>query len=163
MSSITAGEKDKELKDSNSAHRAFIDMLKDAFEILGGKEWRTNRKMELDQEEGEEEEDDDAWVNRYAKLGASDGPVEEGDNGEEEGPEPSGEENTPTPNKRGKAKGKGKGKKGKKKLVKEQQPEPTFVKTLPLESYKIIDGDGLVTEYLIAIYNIMQEMVDLRW
>ncbi|KAL6889291.1 hypothetical protein HDV57DRAFT_321194 [Trichoderma longibrachiatum] len=57
-------------------------------------------------------------------------------------------------------------KKGAKRLKKNKQaakPAPQSLDEVPLESYRIIeDADGIVTDYLLAVYALFQEIGDLR-
>jgi len=61
--------------------------------------------------------------------------------------------------------GKGSEKKGKKNKKKEAPPveETANLDSVPLESYRIIDDtDGIVTDYLMAVYSLLEEGVKLR-
>lgn len=61
----------------------------------------------------------------------------------------------------------GKGKKGKRKTAKKQPKAPHVreadLDDVPLESYRIIESeDGVMTEYLMAVYALVREWADLR-
>lgn len=60
--------------------------------------------------------------------------------------------------------GKGKkGKRGKKKQQKATQPAKESLDDVPLESYRIIqDEEGIITDYLMAVFDLVREWVDLR-
>jgi len=61
--------------------------------------------------------------------------------------------------------GKGNKKKGKKSKKKEAPPlaESAKLDSVPLESYRIIDDtEGIVTDYLMAVYSLLEEGMKLR-
>lgn len=131
-------------------------MLIDSFNALGGETWQAS----LAGSSAEKEEDDATFLNKYAYLDPreeKDGDVEA--EGEEE--EGHGKENAPYKHVKGK---KGKKAKSKKKRAKQpinKTPEPSF-QNIPLESYRIIEEESTITNYLIAVYNLIQELTNLR-
>ncbi|KAI5779937.1 hypothetical protein DFH27DRAFT_618295 [Peziza echinospora] len=168
---IAAKQPDREIAESNSRHKAFIDTLAEAFNALGGEAWRQRAK---DASASEGEDDDVAFMNKYASLSlgttgaaaGSGGEEEEDDDDDGDGDGPELKENVAPAHRHSKKGKKGKKGKGKKKGGRSVHkapppPEPTF-EDIPLESYKIIDEKSTVTDYLLAVHSIIQELVDLR-
>ena len=164
---VVTKKPDPEIAESNNRHKAFIDTLVEAFNILGGETW-TKHARDSAVVEGEDD-DDAAFMNKYAALeiksttaGDADEPHEH-DEGDEDGAEL--KENTaPTQtHKKGKKgkKGKGKKKAGRSVHKTPPRPEPTF-QDIPLESYKIVDEKSTMTDYLLAVYSLVRELGDLR-
>lgn len=158
------------MEKSNASHKYFIDRLTEAFEILGGKEWMTKRVT--GQQESKDDETDEALISAdtFSSLGIN------GDAKEKGAEEESAEEDHGEPNgtagallqkqKKTAAKGK-KGKKGKQyKKPTAKQDEPTKQQhqvEVPLESYRIIqDEEGIITDYLMAVYSVFRRWGELR-
>lgn len=162
---IVANKPDPEIEKSNVSHKCFIDALTGAFKALGGDEWASKQKSEapsLDQKEIEEV----IFANQFSVLGLSESDEEEDDqaaNGGEGGSAHPGSVQKARPRKKPSGKGK-KGKRGKKAKGK---PKPTVkepsLDEVPLESYRIIeDEDGVITDYLMAVYAFIKEAMDYR-
>lgn len=176
---------DPEMEKSNVTHKHFIDALQEVFEVLGGPAWARDQQSQTRSQAtqagaGKEAELDaelDAEVekanfsNRFAALGlgnsAHDGPdttTADPSDGEESDVEPksaaAGQQRRQARPGRGKKKKSGKRTKKSKQAVK---PEPQTLDQVPLESYRIIgDADGIVTDYLLAVYALFEESIDLR-
>ncbi|KAK2867893.1 hypothetical protein FQN49_003366 [Arthroderma sp. PD_2] len=115
---------------------------------------------------GEEDDEQVIFSNKFAALNVGPDVKEENEDNEEKEEE---EEETPTgpktarpkkrPGKKGKRAKRGRKSKAKpKEAVKEKELDE-----LPLESYRIIeDEDGIITDYLMAVYSIVVEWVELR-
>ncbi|EAQ85357.1 hypothetical protein CHGG_09371 [Chaetomium globosum CBS 148.51] len=166
---------DPSIEKSNATHRYFIVALTDAFHELGGRDWkptddcsadgaaaddtRTHSKAKLDRL---------LLSNQFMALDLSnttdiDKEASESDdsNGHpERGPDPAQKRRRqPKP-------GKGKkGKRGKKSKAQQQaaRANEALLDSVPLESYRIIqDGEGVDTDYIVALYAILSEWVSLR-
>ena len=158
---------DPEIEKSNLSHRYFIDALTEAFETLGGQTWLANgfRKPEDEQDDIEEI----LIANKFHALTLDDtqecevGAVQEEDSvGSHQSAPANATSSRQNPRSRGKGK---KGKHGKKKKQQQHQtPKKVEPSAVPMESYKIVEaGDsGLVTEYLMAVYEMFRESIDLR-
>ncbi|EHK48622.1 hypothetical protein TRIATDRAFT_10801, partial [Trichoderma atroviride IMI 206040] len=175
---------DPEMEESNVGHKYFIDALQEVFEVLGGPAWARDQPSETGSQgsranAGKEAELDaelDAEVekanfsNKFAALGlgnsAYDGPdtaaADSSDGEESDEPKAA----TAVHQRRQARPGRGKKKKGGKRAKKSKQaakPEPATLDQVPLESYRIIeDSDGIVTDYLLAVYALFEESIDLR-
>ncbi|KAK3317561.1 hypothetical protein B0T19DRAFT_435196 [Cercophora scortea] len=159
---FAARNPDPEILRSNASHKRFIDALVVAFEALGGKAALDSETGAGDTVPASTESKDDldqlllANLNSFAALNLQ-GPIE---------PEPESDDDTAPPMRRKQAKP-GKGKKGKrakkpKKTAVAAEPEPE-VEDVPLESYRIIqDKEGIVTDYLMAVYDLVRHMMKLR-
>lgn len=168
FSRIVTETADPKIEESNVRHKAFIDTLVEAFHALGGETWKKDHATAggevLEEEEEADDDDDIAFTNRYASLDTTYGGEkdEEEEEMDGEGETSQAKENKPPTRGRGKKGKKGKGKrkaaKGAKKLA---QPEPSF-QDVPLESYRIVDEQTTVTDYLLAVYTIIREMTSLR-
>jgi len=157
---VVTPKQEPDREESNRKHKAFIDTLMEAFKALGGETWKTNLGV-AGPAVPETEEDDYAFVNKYAYLGSKDGPTQDEEDEDEEAQAGTAKENISFTRAKGKKGKKGKGKKRRAKQVVQQAPQPTF-QDVPLESYRIIDEQSTVTDYLLAVYSILQEMIDLR-
>ncbi|KAF6819192.1 hypothetical protein CPLU01_13135 [Colletotrichum plurivorum] len=160
---FAAAKPDADVEKSNVTHKFFIDALARAFKALGGDDWVSDQKKpsQLDASEIDEV----VFSNQSAalKLGADDRHDSSGESSDDEASAPG------APQRRAQRKpGKGKkGKKGKKPKSKKKQKtsaaQQDELDGLPVESYRIIESeDGLVTEYLMAVYSITREWTDLR-
>ncbi|KAF4981710.1 hypothetical protein FZEAL_2512 [Fusarium zealandicum] len=162
---LVGSDPDEDLKRSNASHKHFIDTLSEAFSVLGGDTWaKTNDKSAEDPDE-----DDDVeriiFLNKFRNL-----TVENEDDGssEEEDGGPANQTHS-APRRASKKSGKGKkGKKGKKAKkpkngAKKISNKETASDEIPLESIKIIqDENGIMTDYLLAVYSAIQEWIRLR-
>ncbi|KAM0451615.1 hypothetical protein ACHAPV_009852 [Trichoderma viride] len=175
---------DPEMEEKNVSHKYFIDALHEVFEVLGGPSWARDQQSETRSQatranSGKEAELDaelDAEVekanfsNKFAALSlgssAQDGPdttaADSSDGEESDEPKAA----TAGHQRRQARPGRGKKKKGGKRAKKSKQaakPEPATLDQVPLESYRIIeDADGIVTDYLLAVYALFEESIDLR-
>lgn len=159
---------DPELKRQNSSHKHFIDALTEAFTALGGDEWESGQEAK----EGGLDEDEDIeqviFANKFNALNLNevkpseeDGDVTSDDESDQEKPIAAAQrrrQKIPS----GKGKKGRRGKKGKRKQ-KASAIEKPGLDAVPLESYRIIhDEDGIITDFLMAIYGLIQEWGDLR-
>ncbi|KAF1362383.1 hypothetical protein EJ07DRAFT_174786 [Lizonia empirigonia] len=148
---------DPEVERSNATHKHFIDALTEAFDALGGKSWDSTNFSP----NGNDDIDGQVFKNSFTALSLS-GAQDVDDDGVSSAEESHVQRTRPQKKKTGKGK---KGKRGKKSNQKEA-PEVTTRPSLadvPVESYRIIeDKDGLVSEYLLAVYAVVREWVELR-
>ncbi|KAJ6784219.1 hypothetical protein PWT90_01797 [Aphanocladium album] len=172
---------DPDIERSNASHKHFIDALVEAFDALGGAEYIQERDAkalqeekqrqataEEDEDEGyydEEEELEEAiFSNKFAALGLDDSEDDAESDSEAE------QEQGQAPRRRQQRRPAGKGKKGKAKGGKkkktarlQQPPKATSMDEIPVDLYRFTqDADGNMTDYLIAIYALFQEMATLR-
>lgn len=164
---IVAKQPDPEIQRSNLSHKIFIDTLTEAFEALGGKVWASEQRSRGGDPD-EEDVDEVIFTDQFSTLdlGGSDD-EEDGEEAVEGGSEG---RPTDTPSVRRGKKSAGKGKKGKKGKGRQRaggKPKTTIKETgideVPLESYRIIeDESGLVTDYLMAVYSLVTQWVELR-
>ena len=168
--SIVATNPDPELKKSNVSHKYFLDGLTKAFEALGGNASPSFQQTENKATHGADGSEEAVFTNKFASLGLS---VREDDKAETGETSDEGEDRdlqgTTTPQMRQQKKSSGKGKKGKRgQKAKKKKTKSTVVKEhateeIPLESYRIIeDHDGLITEYLMAVYALFKDWMSLR-
>jgi hypothetical protein len=161
---IVAQKRDPEIERSNITHKRFIDALIEAFEALGGDEWVSKQKSETESAD-EEDFEEIVFTNQFSTLGlngSNDGNDEDDvDDGDSDEPSTSASQVRP------KKKATGKGKKGKRGKKARGKPKPGVkepsLDEVPLESYRIIeDESGIVTDYLLAVYSLIEQWVDLR-
>lgn len=172
---------DPGMEESNVTHKHFIDALQEVFEVLGGPAWardeQSQTRSQATQAAGKEAEFDaelDAEIekanssNKFAVLGNSahggpDTTTADPSDDEESDVEPkvaAGQQRRQARPGRGKKK---KGSKRTKKSKQAVQPESPTLDQVPLESYRIIeDADGIITDYLLAVYALFEESIDLR-
>lgn len=182
---VLGSKPDPEMEEKNVTHKYFIDALHEVFEVLGGPAWARDQQSQTRSQAtradaGKEAELDaelDADVeqanfsNKFAALGlgssAHDGldtAAADSSDGEESDVE---SKSAAAGHQRRQTRpGRGKKKKGGKRAKKSKQvakPEPPTLDQVPLESYRIIeDADGIVTDYLLAVYALFEESCDLR-
>lgn len=165
---------DPEIEASNCRHRAFIDALIAAYDALGGHGWQKQRdavkRAGREPEEEEEEEEEALFVNSFEGLEVDDvGTNEENDDekGKEEEAEPeekkevrpkSGSSGKKPKGKKGKAKAKGR----KSKALKKAPVVEQTVTDIPLEDYKLVDGEGGMTDVLLAAWAFLKDVMELR-
>ncbi|PTB68295.1 hypothetical protein BBK36DRAFT_1115287 [Trichoderma citrinoviride] len=176
---------DPEMEASNTTHKYFIDALHEVFELLGGPAWvekqQSEARSQATRTDGGREDDLDAefdaeiesarFTNKFAAPGlgtSTHGGLEtsvadsSGDEESDEEPRPAagGQQRRQARPGRGKKKKKG----GKRAKKSKQAPKPAqTLDEVPLESYRIIeDVDGTVTDYLLAVYALFEEICDLR-
>ncbi|KAM7212492.1 hypothetical protein V8F06_012114 [Rhypophila decipiens] len=168
---LAARTSDPDIVKSNESHKLFIDALQLAFDALGGdaalkaatkaqgQKVSGQSVVQTDAVQLESKDDMDQIIltNKFDKLDIQG--IQEADAQSEEEAAPA--KSTPARRKQAKP---GKGKKGKqaKKTKKSAEPEAE-VEPLPLESYRIIqDPEGDMTDYLMAVYEMMQQIATLR-
>ena len=159
---IVSKKPDPEIEKCDISHKHFIDGLTEAFEVLGGKTWASEQKSE-NKTADEEDIDDVIFTNTFSalNLGVSNN-VDEEEDAESDDLGPS-----IVPLARPKKKSTGKGKKGKggkkSKAKKKQVVKEASIDEVPLESYRIIeDESGTITDYLMAVYSLVKQWVELR-
>jgi hypothetical protein len=155
--------------------------LTEAFHTLGGKDWLTENTTDSSSDVDADVDADASQLkanlnrlvlsNQYGALdlGGAAGADEEGEESDDEAASDkhTGDGSGSTPGRRRQARP-GKGKKGKKGKRPKKQQLPASSKephldNLPLESYRIIqDTEGIITDYLMAVYALVQEWSDLR-
>lgn len=160
---------DPDMETSNANHKRFIDILTDAFVALRGDTW-TAKKDAMPKNEEEEESDEISFANTFSLLDL--GPNKHNDDEDDDDDEsyPEGEEGASTgasasTGSRKKAKSRKKsGKRGKKrKAMQPSMLRDSDLNKVPFESYRIIEDEtGLMTDYLMAVYSLAQEWVELR-
>jgi hypothetical protein len=151
---------DQGIEKSNATHKHFIDALTEAFEALGGNSREPSNDATPVQEE--EANNDLILQNQFSALSL--GHVQEQDEQDDlSSADEAPQKQARKPLKRtGKSKKGKRGKKSKQKSTSGTVSEPSLA-NVPVESYRIIeDKDGLVTEYLIAVYAVVREWMDLR-
>lgn len=158
---IASKTRDPEIDKSNSGHKHFIETLTEAFENLGGKQWASQQKPESVPSNGEDE-DEVIFANKFSALG-----LDDSNSGDEEDDAIEGTSGEIPQAKHPKKKPGNKGKKGKRGKKGKGKAKPgakeAKLDEIPLESYRIIeDEDGLVTDYLIAVYSLAQQWIALR-
>lgn len=158
---VGSGSPDPDIEQRNQTHKFFIDALQQAFEVLGGKEWESSQDgQRLDTgDDAEDEIKQSLFSNRFSKLDVDGEQVES----DEEDPVSSAQA-APKQQHRRKT-GKSKKMKGKKKMKKQHKSAPNGpdLEDVPLKDYRIIeDESGTATEYLMAVYALVQEWCDLR-
>ncbi|OXV06093.1 hypothetical protein Egran_06139 [Elaphomyces granulatus] len=155
---------DPDVEKSNISHKHWIDGLTEAFKALGGDLWTTEQKSEKDRAD-EEDEEEVIFANKFSALSLSGEAKGEGEEDEAEGE--TDEAPVAAASIRSKQKStnkKKKGKRGKKSKGRGKQTvdEPKLDQ-VPLESYRIIEDEtGLVTDYLMAVYSLVTQWVELR-
>lgn len=165
---MTARTPDPDVEKSNASHKCFIDALKESFDVLGGQDWKPDSSFDeadlLADTEHAKEELDRLLANRFGALEIHGSP-EADEASDQEGTQEI-DMNLP---RRWKQARPGKGKKGKKGKAKKRSkakaapPKEESLEGVPLESYRIIqDEDGIVTDYLMAVYDLLKQCMTLR-
>ncbi|KAL7817299.1 hypothetical protein V8C26DRAFT_398638 [Trichoderma gracile] len=177
---------DPEMEQSNTTHKYFIDALTEVFELFGGPAWEKKQqdqsRSQAARPDGSREVDLDAeldaevesarFTNKFAALDLDSSAHEglnasavdsSGDEESDEEPKPAAAGQQRRQARPGRGKKKKKGGKRVKKSKQAAKPAPQTLDEVPLESYRIIeDADGIVTDYLLAVYALFQEICDLR-
>jgi hypothetical protein len=163
---------DPELARSNASHKHFIDVLVDAFGILGGEQWEAHHPSPPDASV-ETQMEELIFANKFAVL--SHGDADDGSDGQEDSDleRRTRQEVAPArrraarPGRRNNAKhGKKRNKTSSRPPTDDSAPE----QDLPLESFRIIqdfeeggrDGVGLLTDYLILVFELFHDVASLR-
>lgn len=157
---VVTDSPDPEIEQSNVRHKAFLDVLQQAFELLGGEKWANDSAQTKEQDEEDQEEV--IFANKFAKLDVTDAAENAAADVEESEEEKAKENKAPRKVQPKKGKG-GKKKKTKAKKSVPEIKEPGF-DDVPLESFKIVEAGegGLITDYLLAVYSMMEELNELR-
>ncbi|KAI1162817.1 hypothetical protein F5B18DRAFT_622278 [Nemania serpens] len=168
---LVANKSDPEIERSNVSHKHFIDCLVEAFEVLGGGAWAEQRKL------GDPSPDDDAdfeqalFANKFSALSIDGDVVPEDEGAGDDGSDLEPQQSQASQRRQQQKKSSGKGKKGKqgknanKKKKKQHLPaaKTQSLDDVPVESYRIIqDEEGITTDYLMAVYALVQEWAELR-
>jgi hypothetical protein len=155
----------KELEENNSKHKHFIDILTQAFQILGGEAWLAERD-EKAAEAGETKADAEssATANRFSVLNidADNSESDTSHQGENNGEADDDASSFATPRqqrKRQHGKRKGKGKKAK--ARKSGRADDQHLGDVPLESYRIIEDDE-VQHYYMAVFSLAMHWMEFR-
>ncbi|KAI6908296.1 hypothetical protein KC318_g3620 [Hortaea werneckii] len=164
---IVSEKPDPEIERANATHKYFFDALTEAFNALGGKSWDSDETVSAEVEDEVKDEDVTSLQNHFSALSL--GKVEDDDDDDDDVDDASNAHTAPAkqqskPRKKKSARGK-KGKRGKK-----PKPRSTSgpaaappLSDLPIESYRIIeDQHGLVSDYPMAVYAVVQEWMELR-
>lgn len=168
---LVAKNPDPEIERSNASHKRFIDALTEAFDALGGAAWKSNEgATDAISDLGKDDLDQLLLANKFGalNLGENTAVGEEEDDDDASEDEPARDPQPTSAPLRHRQARPGKGKKGKRgKKPKKQQgpvvPETSSLDDVPLESYRIIlDQDGIVTDYLVAVYALVRDWMDLR-
>ncbi|KPI45656.1 uncharacterized protein AB675_708 [Cyphellophora attinorum] len=153
---------DPEIERNNATHKHFIESLTKAFNALGGKSLTSPAGSIGTKDEQDGDVDDATFENQFSAIRIS------GDSdGGNDTDVPSETESAPRvglQRRRGKGKGK-KGKRAKKSKTKASSKTNTeaSLAEIPIESYRIIDDtDGIISEYLLAVYAVTREWSELR-
>lgn len=169
FSRLAGPNPDPELQKSNASHLHFINVLKEVLTTLGGDGWNPEDKKSV-ASISQQDLQDMVLSNRFDALRVNHGSVDAEQDGSESEDEPTVSQSSQRRPRVQSKKGKGK-KKGKKRP--QQRPQAQKADDLadvPLESYRIIDdfennaeeGKGLVTDYLLAVWDTFQEVARLR-
>ncbi|CAG8938089.1 unnamed protein product [Penicillium salamii] len=170
---ITAAAKDPEIQKSNDSHKHWIDGLTQAFHALGGDIWKAKKSSRSDVLD--EDEDEVIFANKFSTLSLDGETAAEGEEDIAFEGNEGGNTNTASqasfgipakktnrkPNKNKKTGKKAKKPKGARKTA--DGADSHKLQDVPLESYRIIEDDsGTVTEYLMAVYSLVRQMMELR-
>ncbi|CAG7942200.1 unnamed protein product [Penicillium salamii] len=170
---ITAAAKDPEIQKSNDSHKHWIDGLTQAFHALGGDIWKAEKSSRSDVLD--EDEDEVIFANKFSTLSLDSETAAEGEEDIAVEGNEGGDTNTASqaslgiPAKKTNRKSH-KNKKTDKKAKKTKSARKRAdgadshkLQDVPLESYRIIEDDsGTVTDYLMAVYSLVQQMMELR-
>ncbi|KAH8802625.1 hypothetical protein F5884DRAFT_802467 [Xylogone sp. PMI_703] len=158
---IVARNPDPDIEKSNASHRRFIDILTDAFNALGGKAWLSEQKAGAKSDN--ENDEDVIFANKFASLGIDEDNDEDEPEEAVETPEDVTNVSSARPRRSTRTGKKRKGgKRGKRGKPKSKSQEASL-EDVPLESYRIIEDDtGIITDYLMAIYSLIQQWTELR-
>ncbi|CAG8273987.1 unnamed protein product [Penicillium salamii] len=170
---ITAATKDPEVQKSNDSHKHWINGLTEAFHALGGNIWKAEKSSRSDVLD--EDEDEVIFANKFSTLSLDSETAAEGEEDIAVEGNEGGDTNTASPARfsipakktnRKPQKNKKTGKKAKKPKGQRKTADGADshkLQDVPLESYRIIEDDsGTVTDYLMAVYSLVQQMMELR-
>ncbi|KAK6844328.1 hypothetical protein PG995_014438 [Apiospora arundinis] len=161
---------DPELQKSNARHKHFNDKLAEAFKALGCSENPSKHKNGADatQQPGQDELDELVqFANKFSALNIDDAADSHHGTDSDSNVEDSDRRafnKQPKKGKGKKGKGKGKTRRSQKNIKQhEQAASAQPLGQVPFHSYRIIeDGDGLGTDYLMAVHALTHEWVNLR-
>lgn len=162
---LTASDKGPEIRRSNESHKHWINGLTQAFKALGGDSWKAGKNSQP--EVSDEDAEQVIFANKFSTLSLGSETNTEGEEvdesaSEEEEIEAAAISTAGNTAKRSKKKAPKKGKKGKKGRKPKTANAPDL-QDVPLESYRIIEDEtGTVTDYLMAVYSLAQQMMELR-
>ncbi|GAB1741341.1 hypothetical protein NU219Hw_g6578t1 [Hortaea werneckii] len=163
---IASEKPDPEIERANATHKHFIDALTEAFIALGGKSVDSDEAVSVEAEDEVKDEDVMSLQNQFSALSL--GMVEDDDDDDDDEDSshahiaPAKQQSRPRKKKPTKGKKGKRGKKPKPKSTSGPAAAPPL-SDLPIESYRIIeDQDGLVSDYLMAVYAVVQEWMELR-
>ncbi|KAK0657747.1 hypothetical protein B0T16DRAFT_317985 [Cercophora newfieldiana] len=164
---IVANRPDPDVEKSNASHKNFIDALTAAFNALGGNPTvAAGAKSASDANSvvSKDELDELLLANRFGALDLETSSANQDDHNldDDDDEEPNA---TTSKAQRRKQPKPGKGKKGKRSKKPKKAPavESPRLEDVPLESYRIIqDTDGIMTDYLMAVYDLLRQMAELR-
>ncbi|KAI1349493.1 hypothetical protein F5Y01DRAFT_185579 [Xylaria sp. FL0043] len=172
---LVANKADPEVQRSNASHKHFIDALVEAFEALGGVAWAEKCKSEGPPPDDQADLEQVLFANKFAVLSIDgdtvledEGTCDDGSNSEPQQHQAS-QRRQQQQQQQKKKKSSGKGKKAKhgKNANKKKQRLPAAktqsLDDVPVESYRIIqDEEGITTDYLMAVYALVEEWAGLR-
>ncbi|KAH6611384.1 hypothetical protein Trco_001404 [Trichoderma cornu-damae] len=157
----------EELEKSNSTHKYFIDALSNAFVRLGGEAWlsKEHRKQAKSEQEGNASKPF-AFSNKFSVLDLDNDSENDDALGDAHSEESDGDPSyAAAPQKKRWKQASKRRKKGKgKKLQRERkaaQADDRTLEDVPLESYRIIEDDGM-TEYVMAALALTRDWIQLR-
>jgi hypothetical protein len=146
---------DPDIERINATHKHFIDALTEAIDALGGNSSDSSKVPP-----GEEATDvEDVFQNQFSVLSIATARTDDDDISEEDtlSTQPRAQKKKPGKGKKGK-----RGKKSKQKPVSKPIAEAPLA-DIPVESYRILeDKGGLVSDYLLAVYAVVSEWIELR-
>ncbi|KAG9230485.1 hypothetical protein BJ875DRAFT_520044 [Amylocarpus encephaloides] len=164
---IAASNPDPKIERGNVSHKIFINTLEEAFEVLGGREWKSKQRSENtgpSQDHEEEETEDVTFANKFASLAidrsnACD-PAEVSDDETLENDSDNTLLNKPMNSSGRRHK---KDKRGKRSKKPSNTAQNSNTANPSLNDYCFIDGsESNFIEYLIAIMSLSREIAGLR-
>lgn len=173
----TTSDPDPEIQQSNVSHQHWIEGLTEAFNLLGGETWQKGKQRKSNTSDTFDEDEELVIFSNTFSMLSLDSQTEGG--GEGDADADGGEEDAGIPEaaihqtaRRSKQKPSKKGnknKRGQKPKTKGNTVEstsgsaPQEIPEIPLESYCIIkDETGMITDYLMAVYSITDQLIRLR-
>ncbi|KAI1428087.1 hypothetical protein F5Y12DRAFT_73515 [Xylaria sp. FL1777] len=168
---LTANKSDPEVERSNVSHKHFIDALVEAFEALGGVAWAEKCKLEGHPADDQADLEQTLFANKFAGLSIDGDTAREDEGACDDGSDLESQQHQASQRRQQQQKkSSGKGKKAKrgKNANKKRKRHLPAAKTqslddVPVESYRIIqDEEGIITDYLMAVYALVKEWAGLR-
>jgi hypothetical protein len=169
---ITGSNPDPDIQNSNESHKYWINGLTEAFNTLGGETWQSEKRGESDAPD--EDVDQVIFTTAFSTLSLDSNTKEgrqdvDGDDGDDEDADIA-EQATATatgrskqkPTKKRKKHGRGRKPRAKGKTV--DTASSPDLQEVPLESYRVIEDEaGIVTDYLMAVYSLTRQLIELRY